>query len=131
MSDPIERQAAIDEAFEVETKEYGRIEVVGVDAINSLPPVTPKLATDVISRQAAIDALREAENHAFNSFYKGLKKAHKIIANLPSAQPEPQWMPLPEPYREDDTDYDYERAVDQLEHDIRWEHTFNPDDGSM
>ena len=41
---------------------------------------------DLISRQAAIDALRDAENHAFNSFYKGLAKAHKIIANLPSAQ---------------------------------------------
>ena len=32
---------------------------------------------------------------------------------------------------DDDTDYDYERAVDQLEYDIRWEPTFNPDDGSM
>lgn len=37
--DAISRQAAIDEAFEVDTKEYGRIEVVGVDTINSLPPV--------------------------------------------------------------------------------------------
>ena len=35
----ISRQAALDEAFEVDTKEYGRIEVVGVDAINSLPLV--------------------------------------------------------------------------------------------
>ena len=43
---------------------------------------------DLISRQAAIDALRDAENHAFSSYYQGLKKAHKIIANLPSAQPE-------------------------------------------
>ena len=39
------------------------------------------------------------------------------------------WMPLPEPYREDDIDY--EHAVDQLEYDIRWESTFNPDAGSM
>ena len=31
----------------------------------------------------------------------------------------------------DEDDVDYERAVDQLEHDIRWEPTFNPDDGSM
>ena len=43
---------------------------------------------DVISRKAAIDALRDAENHAFNSYYRGLIKAHKIIAGLPSAQPE-------------------------------------------
>ena len=39
----------------------------------------------LISRQAAIDALRDAENHAFNSYYQGLIKAHKIIANLPPA----------------------------------------------
>ena len=43
---------------------------------------------DLISRQDAIDALRDAENHAFNSYYQGLKKAHKIIAGLPSAQPD-------------------------------------------
>lgn len=46
------------------------------------------MSEDYISRQAAIDALRDAENHAFNSFYKGLIKAHKIIADLPSVQPE-------------------------------------------
>jgi membrane protease subunit (stomatin/prohibitin family) len=43
---------------------------------------------DVISRQAALDELRDAEKHAFNSYYKGLIKAHKIIAGLPPAQPE-------------------------------------------
>lgn len=40
--DCISRQAVLDEAFEVDTKEYGRVEVVGVDAIASLPPVTPQ-----------------------------------------------------------------------------------------
>lgn len=44
---------------------------------------------DLISRKAAIDALRDAENHAFNSFYKGLITAHKIVADLSSAQSEP------------------------------------------
>ena len=44
--------------------------------------------SDLIDRQAAIEALRDAENHAFNLYYQGLKKAHKIIADLPSAQPE-------------------------------------------
>lgn len=29
------------------------------------------------------------------------------------------------------TDCDYQRAVEQLEHDILYESTFNPDDGSM
>lgn len=51
---------------------------------------------DLISRQAAIDALRNAENHAFNGFYKGLVKAHKIIADLPPAQPEQRWIPCSE-----------------------------------
>ena len=45
MSDLISRQAAIDEAFEVDTKEYGRIDVVGVDAIDALPPITPQPKT--------------------------------------------------------------------------------------
>lgn len=43
---------------------------------------------DLISKQAAIDALRNAEDHAFNSYYKGLVKAHKIIADLPFFQSE-------------------------------------------
>jgi len=40
--DCISRQAVLDEAFEVDTKEYGRIEVVGVDAIDALPSVKPQ-----------------------------------------------------------------------------------------
>lgn len=59
---------------------------------------------DLISRQSAIDALRDAENHAFNSFYQGLLKAHKIIADLPSSQTEQRWIPcserLPEEWRD-------------------------------
>lgn len=43
--DAIRRQAVLDEAFEVDTKEYGRIDVVGVDAIDALPPVTPQPKT--------------------------------------------------------------------------------------
>ena len=35
------------------------------------------------------------------------------------------------PMRTKKTDYDYERAVDQLEHDMLYEPTFNQDDGSM
>lgn len=54
-----------------------------------------ELCEDAISRQVAIGALREAENHAFNSYYQGLKKAHKIIADLPPVTPKPkigQWI---------------------------------------
>jgi hypothetical protein len=32
---------------------------------------------------------------------------------------------------DDETDCDYERAVEQLEHDMLYEPTFDPDDGSM
>lgn len=42
------------------------------------------ICEDAVSRQAAIDALRDAENHAFGSFCNGIIKAHKIIADLPS-----------------------------------------------
>lgn len=28
-------------------------------------------------------------------------------------------------------DHEYERAIDQVSHDMRYEPTFNPDDGSM
>lgn len=45
---------------------------------------------DLISRQAAIDALRNEENHAFNSYYRGLVKAHKIITDLPPVTPQPK-----------------------------------------
>jgi len=38
--DVVSRKAVLDEAFEVDTKEYGRIDVVGVDAIDALPSVT-------------------------------------------------------------------------------------------
>lgn len=39
MDDLISRQAVIDNAFEVNTKEYGNIEVVGIDAVMNLPTV--------------------------------------------------------------------------------------------
>lgn len=41
---------------------------------------------DLISRQAALDALRDAQDHAFNSYHQGLIRAHKIIADLPSVK---------------------------------------------
>lgn len=46
--------------------------------------------SDLIDRGAVLNKLREAENHAFGSFYKGLIKAHKIIAKIPSSQLEPK-----------------------------------------
>ena len=43
MSDLISRQAAIENSFEVYTKEYGWCEVVGVDAISELPSAQPEI----------------------------------------------------------------------------------------
>jgi len=40
------------------------------------------------------------------------------------------WMPLPEPYK-GETDNDYDRAVEQMEHDTLYEPTYNSEDGSM
>ena len=90
-SDAISRQAAIDAAENTICGDTWEVDQV-IEAIQKLPsaqPISTKTVQvdDLISRQAAIDALREAENHAFNSFYKGLKKAHKIIAELPSVSP--------------------------------------------
>jgi len=43
------------------------------------------------------------------------------------------WMPLPEPYKAESEveDVEYQRQIEQLEHDIFYEPTFNPEDGSM
>ena len=38
---------------------------------------------------------------------------------------------IPKAKEEEETDCDYERAVEQLEHDMLYEPTFNKDDGSM
>ena len=44
---------------------------------------------DLISRQAAIDAIMSYANaRTFNSYYAGMSKARDIIEKLPSAQPE-------------------------------------------
>ena len=71
---------------------------------------------DLISRQKAIEALRDAENHAFNSYYQGLIKAHKIIADLPTAQPETQWIPCSErlPERADNVIICYKKGYHTL-----------------
>ncbi len=43
---------------------------------------------DLISRQAAIETLRNTENHAYKCYAKGLARARDVIAGLPSVQPE-------------------------------------------
>ena len=51
--------------------------------------------SDLISRQAAIDALKEAFNPSITNFVK----AKRAIDNLPSAQPEPIRINLNEPIK--------------------------------
>ena len=50
---------------------------------------------DLISRQAAIDAINKAFEHVFA--WDGTSPlGDKVLENVPSAQPEPQWIPVSE-----------------------------------
>ena len=50
---------------------------------------------DLISRQAAIEALSTMQGIvAENGVRKGISLAWQQIKDLPSAQPEPQWIPI-------------------------------------
>ena len=56
---------------------------------------------DVISRQAAIDALAKFVPYAIcdestESYTNGLTDAYNLILQLPSAQPEQRWIPCGE-----------------------------------
>lgn len=51
---------------------------------------------DLIDRQAAIDALSVAQADLHNAYGVGIIRAKKIISELPSAQPEQQWIPCSE-----------------------------------
>ena len=56
---------------------------------------------DLISRQAAIDALAKLVPYAIcdtstESYTNGLTDAYNLICQLPSAQPEQRWIPVSE-----------------------------------
>ena len=62
---------------------------------------------DPIERQAAIDAIGKASDELYENIKKGatfpqrqwfdgMAQAQSILENLPSAQPEPQWIPCSE-----------------------------------
>jgi hypothetical protein len=139
---------------------------------------------DLISRQAAIDALekvasffpyrvpgnRDTYDKYSEAWNDAIGRAEIEIEKLQSAQPtiirckdckywkeKPLYTYCEKMYRmgildvldyateendfcsmaekrgseDDETDCDYERAVEQLEHDMLYEPTFDPDDGSM
>ena len=57
--------------------------------------------SDLISRQAAIDAIEHrlaepAYQHTGEDWYVGMNCAESELYELPSAQPEPKWIPVSE-----------------------------------
>lgn len=54
-SDCIDRQAAIENSFEVYTKEYGWCEVVGVDVISELPSAQPEFTDSEIQKMQELE----------------------------------------------------------------------------
>ena len=134
MSNLIDRQAAIDAIDDwwitVDDNRHP------VDVIKALPPaqsepqwisVTERLP-EKQERVLTVDkygsiCVSEWLPYVDDDLYGWMSDIHELENDIIA------WMPLPEPFREDDIDY--EHAVDQLEHDIRWESTFNPDAGSM
>lgn len=59
-----------------------------VEALKNLQPTCNQLATDCISRQAAIDALDNIKIQRNASWYTFYQRALTAMSNLPSAQPE-------------------------------------------
>ena len=58
--------------------------------------------TDLISRQAAIDALDNIKIPRNASWYPYYQQALTVMSRLPSAQPEQRWIPCSERLPEDD-----------------------------
>jgi hypothetical protein len=78
---------------------------------------------DLISRQAAIDAV-EKESQVDGAYgYMDTKSIVDLLNDLPSAQPEP--------WNGGADENEYERASDERDYCERFEPTYNPDDGSM
>lgn len=159
MSDLISRQEAIDALCEDycsgrhDCKYYPKCE--NLRSIQELPSAQPEKRTekrtethacDLISRQAAIDGLF--------SEMPGLTFAGvlQVLQNLPSAQPEqhhdewctdcreydkekhccPRFNKVIRTAMEDMRDEDnYERGIEQEQHDMLYEPTYNSEDGSM
>ena len=65
--------------------------------------------SDLISRQAAIDALAKFVPYAIcdestESYTNGLTDAYYLILQLPSVQPEPKWIPCDKGEPDEDTE---------------------------
>ena len=97
--DLIERQAAIDAVRKCSVKEVtptfmlvDKAEVM--TELMMLPSAQLELATDCISKQSAIDAItdeniiRNMDSVMDSEIYRAKRSIHRIIASMPSAQPE-------------------------------------------
>ena len=103
MDDLISRQAAIENSFEVYTKEYGWCEVVGVDAISELPSAQPEQRWIPCSER-----LPEHGGRYLISVLDGINRRTTVAPYLPRCKAWAMngrmaywkviaWMPLPEP----------------------------------
>lgn len=90
---------------------------------------------DLISRQAAIDAIANFVPYAIcdestESYTNGLTDAYNLILQLPSAQPEPQWIPVkPRPMDEEERKEWSEKIGYDLADDEAVIYSNLPDDG--
>lgn len=104
MSDLIDRQAAIDALKEEEypcENDYDEGYMAALDKAvwimgkwlpSAQPGVPDTNVGDIISRQAAIDAVDKLSDEPIGY----LEAAIDALADLPSAEPEPQWIPCSE-----------------------------------
>lgn len=135
MDDSISRQAAI-EIVDRYNKSHMILKgkpmlgaasiVIELEALPSAQPEkrtkerTETHACDLIDRQAAIRAVNTALFPKINT----AKDAEKALRELPSAQPEPQWIPCSKRLPEQYGNYLVSYRTDDFESDIG---TFDPD----
>ena len=96
MDDLISRQAAISHVDDVPyIKEHPNVGLLWKAWIESLPAAQPDVPDtnvgDMVSRQAAVDALDEIESEVADGYGSQYEKWRKYFCELPSAQPEQRY----------------------------------------
>ena len=141
MDDLISRQAAIDALEKVASffpyrvpgnrDTYDKYSEAWNDAIGRAEIEIEKLQ----SAQPAIIRCKDCKYWKEKPLYTYCEKMYRmgILDVLDYATEENDFCSMAEKRggEDDETDCDYERAVEQLEHDMLYEPTFDPDDGSM
>ena len=141
MSDLISRQAAIDALEKVASffpyrvpgnrDTYDKYSEAWNDAIGRAEIEIEKLQ----SAQPTIIRCKDCKYWKEKPLYTYCEKMYRmgILDVLDYATEENDFCSMAEKRggEDDETDCDYERAVEQLEHDMLYEPTFDPDDGSM